>query len=101
MKYNIALVPGDGIGPEIVGAAVEALKITGEKFGHEFECTTYLAGGAALDKYGVPLPQETVEDHAVTGQIGTPPEIGQQSADILCQGGRGYAVLPPCAKDRD
>ena len=77
MKYNIALVPGDGIGPEIVGAAVEALKITGEKFGHEFECTTYLAGGAALDKYGVPLPQETVDgclasDSVLLGAVGGP-----------------------------
>ena len=77
MKYNIALVPGDGIGPEIVGAAVEALKITGEKFGHEFECTTYLAGGAALDKNGVPLPQETVDgclaaDSVLLGAVGGP-----------------------------
>ena len=77
MKYNIALVPGDGIGPEIVGAAAEALKITGEKFGHEFECTTYLAGGAALDKYGVPLPQETVDgclasDSVLLGAVGGP-----------------------------
>ena len=77
MKYNIALVPGDGIGPEIVGAAVEALKITGEKFGHKFECTTYLAGGAALDKYGVPLPQETVDgclasDSVLLGAVGGP-----------------------------
>ena len=35
MKYNIALVPGDGIGPEIVGAAVDALKIVADKFGHD------------------------------------------------------------------
>ena len=60
MRYNIALVPGDGIGPEIVSAAVEALKITGEKFGHDFAFTTYLAGGAALDEHGVPLPQRSV-----------------------------------------
>ena len=61
MIYKIALVPGDGIGPEITGAAVEVLKAVSEKFGCSFEFNEYLAGGCALDKFGVPLPQETID----------------------------------------
>ena len=77
MKYNIALVPGDGIGPEIVGATVEVLKITAGKFGHDFAFNTYLAGGSALDEFGVPLPQETVDgclasDSVLLGAVGGP-----------------------------
>ena len=77
MKYNIALVPGDGIGPEIVGAAVEVLKTVADKFGHEFVFNTYLAGGSALDEFGIPLPQETVDgclasDSVLLGAVGGP-----------------------------
>ena len=77
MAYKIALVPGDGIGPEITGAAVEALKAVAERFGCEFEFNTYLAGGCALDKYGVPLPQETIDgclasDSVLLGAVGGP-----------------------------
>lgn len=77
MKYNIALVPGDGIGPEIVGATVEVLRITAGKFGHDFAFNTYLAGGSALDEFGVPLPQETVDgclasDSVLLGAVGGP-----------------------------
>ena len=56
MVYNIALVKGDGIGPEIVDSAVRVLEKIGEKFGYTFHCTPYLAGGCAIDACGVPLP---------------------------------------------
>ena len=77
MKFNIALVPGDGIGPEIVGAAVKVLEITAEKFGHQFDFTTYLAGGCAIDAYGEPLPKTTVDgclasDSVLLGAVGGP-----------------------------
>lgn len=77
MKYNIALVPGDGIGPEVVDAAVKVLELTGEKFGHEFCFTKYLAGGAAYDACGEPLPQETIDgclaaDSVLFGSVGGP-----------------------------
>ena len=77
MKFRIALVPGDGIGPEIVQAAAEVLKLVAGKFGHEFEFNTYLAGGSALDKYGIPLPQETIDgclaaDSVMLGAVGGP-----------------------------
>lgn len=77
MKYNIALVKGDGIGPEIVDSAVRVLERIAEKYGHEFVFTPYLAGGAAIDEYGVPLPQETIDgclasDSVLLGAVGGP-----------------------------
>lgn len=77
MKMNIALLKGDGIGPEIVDSAVEVLKKTGEKYGHEFNFTPYLIGGCAIDATGAPLPQETVDgclasDSVLLGAVGGP-----------------------------
>lgn len=77
MKYNIALLRGDGIGPEIVDSAVRVLEAVGRKYGHEFSFTPYLIGGAALDECGVPLPKETVEgclssDSVLLGAVGGP-----------------------------
>ena len=61
MKYNIAVVAGDGIGPDIVDETIKVLNVVGEKFGHEFAYTHALAGGCAIDKFGNPLPEETLE----------------------------------------
>ena len=77
MEYRIALVKGDGIGPEIVSAAVEVLEKVGEKFGHAFRFTDYLAGGCAIDATGIPLPQETIDgclasDSVLLGAVGGP-----------------------------
>jgi len=77
MKYNIALLRGDGIGPEIVDSAVEVLKAVGEKFSHEFVFTPCLIGGSAIDACGKPLPEETVEgclkaDSVLLGAVGGP-----------------------------
>ncbi len=77
MKYNIALLRGDGIGPEIVDSAVRVLDAVGEKCGAEFSFTKYLIGGAALDECGEPLPKETVEgclaaDSVLLGAVGGP-----------------------------
>ena len=77
MKFNIALVRGDGIGPEIVDSAVRVLEKVGEKYGHEFCTTPYLAGGSAIDACGVPLPEETVQgclasDSVLLGAVGGP-----------------------------
>ncbi len=77
MKFNIALVRGDGIGPEIVDSAVRVLEKVGEKYGHEFCTTPYLAGGNAIDACGVPLPEETVQgclasDSVLLGAVGGP-----------------------------
>ena len=75
MNYNIALLRGDGIGPEIVDSAVRVLEKVGEKFGQTFHFTKYLIGGAAIDACGEPLPTETVEgclaaDSVLLGAVG-------------------------------
>lgn len=77
MKMNIALLKGDGIGPEIVDSAVEVLEKIGRKFGHEFTFTPYLIGGCAIDATGKPLPEETVSgclasDSVLLGAVGGP-----------------------------
>lgn len=77
MKYNIALLKGDGIGPEIVESAVRVLEAVGEKYGHDFVFTPYDIGGVAIDKHGVPLPEETVKgclesDSVLLGAVGGP-----------------------------
>ena len=77
MEKNIALLRGDGIGPEIVDSAVAVLEVVAEKFGHTFNFTPYLIGGAAIDATGNPLPQETVDgclaaDSVLLGAVGGP-----------------------------
>jgi 3-isopropylmalate dehydrogenase len=61
VNYSIALIPGDGIGPEVAAPAVLALDALGDKFGHVFHYAELLAGGRAIDETGVPLPPETLE----------------------------------------
>ncbi|NLW45523.1 MAG: 3-isopropylmalate dehydrogenase [Syntrophomonadaceae bacterium] len=75
--YKIAVLPGDGIGAEIVPEAVKVLKAIGEKYGHRFDFREGLVGGAAIDAVGKPLPDETLklcrESQAVLlGAIGGP-----------------------------
>ena len=77
MEFNIALLRGDGIGPEIVDSAVSVLKKTAAKYGHTFNFTPYLIGGCAIDVTGIPLPQETVDgclasDSVLLGAVGGP-----------------------------
>lgn len=77
MEYNIALLRGDGIGPEIVDSAVSVLEKIGERFGHRFNFTPYLIGGCAIDETGAPLPEETVKgclasDSVLLGAVGGP-----------------------------
>lgn len=59
--YRITLLPGDGIGPEIMAVAVDVLKVIGEQFDLSFEFTEALIGGAAIDATGEPLPTDTLE----------------------------------------
>lgn len=77
MNYKIALLKGDGIGPEIVDSAVAVLEKIGEKYGHSFQFTPYLIGGCAIDAIGLPLPKETVDgclasDSVLLGAVGGP-----------------------------
>ncbi len=59
--YNLAVIPGDGIGQEVVPQAVKVLRAVGETFGHDFEFTELLAGWVAIDAYGVPIRDEDLE----------------------------------------
>lgn len=59
MKKNIAVLPGDGVGPEMVNVSLNILKRIEQKFGHEFTYTTGLVGGVAIDETGDPFPPET------------------------------------------
>ncbi len=77
MNYKIALIRGDGIGPEIITEAVRVLDKIGEKFGHCFEYTEVDAGGMAIDKHGEPLPSSSIDiclaaDSVLLGAVGGP-----------------------------
>lgn len=75
MEYKIALIPGDGIGPEIVGEAKKVLDQVCKVYGHHFEYEELLLGGASIDAHGVPLTEETIaaakaSDAVLMGSIG-------------------------------
>lgn len=77
MNYKIAVIKGDGIGPEVVDEGIKILNKIGEKFNHSFKFTQTLAGGAAIDLTGDPLPDETLEicrnsDALLFGAVGGP-----------------------------
>jgi len=76
-QFSIAVIPGDGIGPEVCAHAVAALEAVGERFGHGFEFSEHLAGGCAIDATGDPLPEDTLaavkaSDALLFGAIGGP-----------------------------
>lgn len=75
MDYKIALIPGDGIGPEIVREAKKVLDKVCEKYGHSFSYSEVLLGGASIDEHGVPLTDEAIataksSDAVLMGSIG-------------------------------
>ena len=76
-EFNIAVIKGDGIGPEIVEGAQTVLDAVSEKYGHKFNYTDVYMGGCAIDKFGEPLPQETIDickksDSVLLGAVGGP-----------------------------
>ena len=77
MKASIVLLPGDGIGPEVVREARATLEAVGARFGHVFEFVEHLIGGAAIDRTGSALPPDTIEacrvaDAVLLGAVGGP-----------------------------
>lgn len=77
MKANLVLLPGDGIGPEIVSATAEVLQTLAALYDLDFDAKEYAIGGIALDKFGVPLPDETLQacqkaDAILLGAVGGP-----------------------------
>lgn len=77
MKARIAVLAGDGVGREIIPEAVKVLKVVAERYGHTFEFSAGDVGGYAIDKVGIPLPQETLSiakqsDAVLLGAVGGP-----------------------------
>ncbi|HEV8079951.1 MAG TPA: 3-isopropylmalate dehydrogenase [Chitinophagaceae bacterium] len=87
MNKNIAVIPGDGIGPEVTGQSIKVLNAVAERFDHEFNYTYCLMGADAIDKTGSPLPDETIEvclnsDAILFGAIGHPKYDNDPAAKI-------------------
>lgn len=111
MNFNVAVIPGDGIGPEIVTEAKKVLDTVGKKFGHEFKYTEVLMGGVSIDAYGVPLTDEALETAknsdavllgAVGGRVGVdswyklPPNLRPEAGLLAIRKGLGlFANLRP------
>ena len=77
MKASIVILPGDGIGPEVTGAAVRVLNTIGSKFGHTFSFSSYPIGGASIDQFGTALTDEAVaacknSNAVLLGAVGGP-----------------------------
>ena len=77
MNSTIAVLPGDGIGPEVTAEAIKVLDAVGSRFGHDFDLRYGRIGGNAIDDFGTPLPDETLEvcdgvDGVLFGAVGGP-----------------------------
>ncbi|MEQ8153632.1 MAG: 3-isopropylmalate dehydrogenase [Clostridiaceae bacterium] len=107
MEYKIAVIPGDGIGPEVINETIKVLDLIGEKYSHTFNYEYVLAGGIAIDEKGTPLPAETLEacknsDSVLLGAVGGPKwddptaKIRPEQALLGLRGGLGlYCNLRP------
>ncbi len=107
MDKKIAVLPGDGIGPEVVAQGLRVLEAVGLAYGHNFACQEALAGGIAIDLIGVALPAETLElcknsDAVLLGAVGGPKwdnptaSVRPEQALLGLRGGLGlYANLRP------
>ncbi|MCR3758065.1 3-isopropylmalate dehydrogenase [Clostridium felsineum] len=106
-EYKVAVIPGDGIGVEIVGEALKVLEKVGAKYDTKFNLTEVKAGGCAIDEFSVPLPDATLEvcknsDAVLLGAVGGPKwdtlpgEKRPEKALMGLRGGLGlYANLRP------
>ena len=77
MQFNLAVLPGDGVGPEVTNEAIKVLQAAGKRFGHKFNLHYGLLGGIAIDKEGVALSPETLKlckssDAVLLGAVGGP-----------------------------
>lgn len=112
MEKNIALIPGDGIGPDVVAEAVRVLDAVAKKYNHKWNYTNVVAGGAAIDTWGNPLPAAQLDiclksDAVLLGAVGGPkwdnvaPEIRPEKALLGLRGGmKVYANLRPAVMFR-
>ena len=107
MEKTIALIPGDGIGPDVLGQAVKVLDKVAEKYGHKFIYQEVIVGGSAIDKFGNPLPEEQLDickssDSVLLGALGGPkwdnvdPSIRPEKGLLGLRGGlKVFANLRP------
>ncbi|MDF2590242.1 MAG: 3-isopropylmalate dehydrogenase [Anaerocolumna sp.] len=111
MNYSIAVIPGDGIGPEIITEAKKVLDKIGNNFGHKFQYTEVLMGGVSIDATGVPLTDEALEtakksDSVLLGAVGgnvgqsnwysLPPNLRPEAGLLAIRKGLGlFANLRP------
>ncbi|MDX2044244.1 MAG: 3-isopropylmalate dehydrogenase [Acidobacteriota bacterium] len=107
MNYKITVLPGDGIGVDVTREAVVCLQTIATKFGHDFAFESHLMGGCALDKVGVPLPDETLKaaqasDAVLLGAVGgpqydnNPPKLKPETGLLALRAGLGvFANLRP------
>ncbi|MCR5291085.1 MAG: 3-isopropylmalate dehydrogenase [Treponema sp.] len=112
MNKTIALVPGDGIGPDVVAEAVNVLNAVAKKFGHSFSYKNVIAGGCAIDAFGKPLPDDQLAicknaDAVLLGAVGGPKwdnvasELRPEKALLGLRGGlKVYANLRPAVMFR-
>src|SRR5256885_17043189 len=103
MRALIALLPGDGIGPEVTAQAARVLTAVGELYGHSFALREAPVGGIAIDQTGDPLPAETVAlcqaaDAVLLGAVGGP-RWGPSSPVRPEQGLLGLRRAPPRVRD--
>src|SRR5215831_3195955 len=87
MRKHIAIIEGDGIGPEVTRQSVKVLNALAERFGHEFDYSYCLMGAVAIDETGNPLPDETIEtclnsDAILFGAIGHPKYDNDPAAKV-------------------
>lgn len=87
MEKRIHLLPGDGIGPEVIAQAKNVLSVIADKYGHRFSFSSGLIGAAAIDEYGIPLTDETIEecknsDAILLGAIGDPKYDNDPNATV-------------------
>src|SRR5436190_19982142 len=86
MTFDIVVLPGDGIGPEVTAEAVKVLRAVGERYGHSLALDEHLVGGASIDTQGVPVSEETMAacaaaDAVLLGAVGGP-RWGDPSAPV-------------------
>ena len=98
MNYKIALIRGDGIGPEVVSEAVGVLEAVGQRFGHCFTYEDVLLGGCATDAVGKSYPDGTAEtckscDAVLLGAVGAPVFAGFSSGPAVLLGQTGGYIL--------
>ena len=113
-SYNIAVLPGDGIGPEVMAEAIKVLNKVQEKFGFKLNFNEFYVGGAAIDHCGCPLPAETLKgsddaDAILFGSVGGPkwtnlppdqqPERGALLHCVNISNYSAISVLLPFIKD--